>query len=83
MEEDTQALVTYRLEQARDALKAGQLAYEAGLCRDSVNRHYYAMFYAVLALLGAKGETPGKHTQAIGLFDLEFARGYLQNASKR
>jgi len=37
-----------------------------------INRSYYAMFYAVLALLQSIGRVAGKHTGAIGLFDAEF-----------
>ena len=40
----------------------------------SVNRAYYAMFYAVLALLQQKGKVPRKHAGAIALFDAEFVR---------
>jgi len=37
-----------------------------------INRSYYAMFYAVLALLQRTGKVPSKHTGVIGLFDSEF-----------
>ena len=36
------------------------------------NRSYYAMFYAVLALLQTTGQVPSKHSGAIALFDKEF-----------
>ncbi len=38
-----------------------------------VNRAYYAMFYAALALLQKIGKVPSKHTGVISLFDTEFA----------
>ena len=38
-----------------------------------MNRAYYAMFYATLALLQKIGKVPSKHTGVISLFDTEFA----------
>jgi uncharacterized protein len=37
-----------------------------------VNRAYYAMFYAALALLETVGKVPSKHAGVISLFDTEF-----------
>ena len=37
-----------------------------------VNRAYYAMFYAALALLQKIGKVPSRHTGVISLFDTEF-----------
>jgi uncharacterized protein (UPF0332 family) len=39
-----------------------------------MNRLYYAMFYAVLALLQAKEMGTSKHSGAIALFDREFVK---------
>jgi uncharacterized protein (UPF0332 family) len=38
-----------------------------------INRAYYAMFYAVLALLQKISKVPSKHTGTISIFDTEFA----------
>jgi len=51
MTENIQALVTYRLEQAEESLEAARTLLDKKLIRPSVKRAYYAMFYAVLALL--------------------------------
>lgn len=40
----------------------------------AANRAYYAMFYAVLALLQMMEKVPRKHSGAIPLFDAEFVR---------
>ena len=40
--------------------------------RASVNRSYYAMFYAVLSLLALQRKETSKHAGAISLFDREF-----------
>ena len=47
---------------------------EGGLYRDSINRFYYASFYAVLALLCLRGLGTSKHSGAISLFDREFVK---------
>jgi uncharacterized protein (UPF0332 family) len=74
MSEDLKALVGYRMEQARSALQAGETLLDARLWRDSVNRSYYAAFYAVLALLSLKGLGTSKHSGAIAMFDREFVK---------
>lgn len=42
--------------------------------RSVMNRLYYAMFYAVLALLQDKQAGTSKHSGAISLFDREFIK---------
>jgi len=74
MTEELKALINYRLEQADSALKASQALVEMDLWRDSVNRSYYAAFYAVLALLALKGMGTSKHSGAIAMFDREFVK---------
>jgi uncharacterized protein (UPF0332 family) len=49
MTDELRTLVRYRLEQADSALQAAEKLVESGLWRDSVNRAYYAAFYAVEA----------------------------------
>src|SRR4030042_6930016 len=66
-------LVTGRLQQARTALEDARFLIEGGRSPQSVvNRAYYAMFYAALALLQKIGKVPSKHTGVISLFDTEF-----------
>lgn len=71
--EEILALVKYRLEQAQTALEDGKFLLDGGRSPQSiVNRAYYAMFYAALALLQKIGKVPSKHTGVISLFDTEF-----------
>lgn len=72
--EDRKILVTYRLEQADEALRVADMMLVAGVFRTAVNRAYYAMFYGVLALLAARQEGASKHSGVIGLFDREFVK---------
>ncbi len=68
-------LIRYRLEQARDSLKEADVLMAAGMSLRSVmNRLYYAMFYAVLALLQDKQAGTSKYSGAISLFDREFIK---------
>jgi len=68
------ALVTYRLEQADESLEAARALLEQGLIRPTINRAYYAMFYAVLALLVLEKKETSKHGGAIALFDRDFVK---------
>ena len=72
--ENIQSLVTYRLEQAHESLDAAKVLLEKKLDRPALNRAYYAMFYAVLALLATRKQETSKHSGAISLFDKEFVK---------
>ena len=72
-----QALVRYRLEQATEAMTAADLNLASGLNRSAVNRAYYAMFYAVLALLAARQAETSRHSGAIAQFDQMFVKPAL------
>ena len=72
---DVKQLVRYRLEQAKEAIEDAHVLIDAQRSAISiVNRAYYAMFYAVLALLQTIGKVPHKHAGAIALFDSEFVK---------
>ena len=51
---NVKALIGYRLEQAEESLEAADILLQKELIRPSVNRAYYAMFYAVMALLAVE-----------------------------
>ncbi len=70
---DMKTLIKYRLEQAQIAIEDGTYLLNGNRSPQSiVNRSYYAMFYATLALLQETGKIPSKHTGVISLFDTEF-----------
>lgn len=84
MTKNIEALVKYRLEQADESLEAARVLLEKRLERQSVNRSYYAMFYAVLALLATRKQETSKHSGAIALFDKEFVKpGMFKKDSSR
>ncbi len=72
-EQEIFELVKYRLEQAQTALEDGRFLLKGRRSPQSiVNRAYYAMFYAAVALLQKIGKVPSKHAGVISLFDTEF-----------
>ncbi len=71
--DDIKILIRYRLEQAQVALDDAKYLLEGDRSPQSiVNRSYYAMFYAALALLQEISKAPSKHSGVISLFDKEF-----------
>lgn len=75
MTENRKVLIEYRLSQARDSVREADVLDQSGMSRRSVmNRLYYAMFYAVLALLQEKEMGTSKHSGAIALFDREYVK---------
>jgi uncharacterized protein len=71
--DEIKALVRYRLEQAKESLMDAKVLVEAERTpRSIINRCYYAMFYAALALLQSIEKMSSKHTGVLGLFDREF-----------
>jgi uncharacterized protein (UPF0332 family) len=75
--EKIQALVRYRLEQAAEAMASAELNLSNGLERSAVNRAYYAMFYAVLALLASRQSETSRHSGAIAQFDQLYVKPAL------
>jgi len=72
---EKKALAKYRIERAHESLKDAQtLASEGGSAAGIVNRAYYAMFYAALALLATLGKETSKHRGVIAFFDEYFVK---------
>jgi uncharacterized protein (UPF0332 family) len=73
---DREVLLQYRLREARETLQDAQKMVESDFAtRSIVNRAYYALFYAVLALFlrfDVQLKT-SKHTGIVAAFDREFA----------
>jgi len=68
-------LIGYRLQRARETLgDAHLLCDRKGSLWSVINRAYYAMFYAVLALLTSVGKGASKHSGVLTLFDEHFIK---------
>jgi uncharacterized protein (UPF0332 family) len=74
MTENIRALIKYRLEQADESLEAARTLLGKKMIRPSINRAYYAMFYAVLSLLAQGKKETSRHSGAIALFDRDFVK---------
>ena len=69
------ALINYRMKRAHATLRVAQTLFKQGEDPASVvNRAYYAMFYAALALLATIGQQTSKHSGVIALFDEHFIK---------
>lgn len=72
---DKQVLIQYRLDRAHEAFDDARLMLEEnGSPAGVVNRAYYAMFYATLAMLLTIDKGSSKHQGVIALFDEFFMK---------
>ena len=72
--EQLEDLLRYRMEQAHETLREAEILLSESALRGTISRAYYAMFYAVLALLATKQLGTSKHSGALALFDREFVK---------
>ncbi|MDO8684645.1 MAG: HEPN domain-containing protein [Armatimonadota bacterium] len=63
-----------RLESAQETLSEARLLLNSGFLKGTVNRIYYACFYAVNALLFSEGLSSSKHGGVISLFNRYFIK---------
>jgi uncharacterized protein (UPF0332 family) len=67
-------LIKYRLEKASTTLADARLYHASASATSTVNRIYYALFYAVNALLMTKSLFSSKHSGVRALFNAEFVK---------
>ncbi len=77
MTHEERTLIEYRLARARETLEEAALLFRADHLHAYVNRLYYACFYAVSALLLAKGLATSRHSHLRGLLHRQFVRSGL------
>jgi hypothetical protein len=74
-EENTKAeAVRYWWEKALESLETAQRELDAGDYAFAINRAYYALFYAVSALLLEEGRRFGKHSSVRAAFNREIIK---------
>ena len=66
--EQLEDLLRYRVEQAHETLQEAEILLDESALRGTINRAYYAMFYALLALLATKQLGTSKHSGDLALF---------------
>ena len=65
-------LCDYRLSQAEDSIRVAKMSYENDLLKDSINRSYYASFYAIKAVLVLEKVDFKRHKDVIGYFNKSY-----------
>jgi uncharacterized protein (UPF0332 family) len=78
VDEKRQELARYRLKQAAESLEEAEFLLSGKMSpRSIINRAYYAMFYAVLALLVNEPYATSKHTGVLAYFNKNFIKSGL------
>ena len=72
MDERQKNLSNYRIAEAEDSLKVAAHCLKEGLYKDSINRSYYAAFYAVKAILALSTVAFKRHKDVMGYFNKEY-----------
>ena len=72
--EEKQAYIQYRMARAYETLEEARILFDKNHFHGSVNRIYYAMFYAVSALALHNGFSTSSHSQLRGYFNREFVK---------
>ena len=72
--QNSQALISYRMERSHESLRAAEIMLENEMLTFSMNRIYYAMFYAVQAVLVLRGVSFSKHGQVKAYFNREMVK---------
>lgn len=88
MKENREALIQYRISRAYETWEDAQILAKQNRWNSTVNRLYYAAFYAVMALLLHSGRHPTTHKGTksnfhqyfinTDLFDISFGQMYSQ-----
>lgn len=72
MDDKKKDLCLYRLENARETLGVAKLCYDYGHYKDTVNRCYYAAFYAVKAVLALAEIDFKRHKDVVSYFNKNY-----------
>lgn len=65
-------LSRYRLSLAQETLDTAKMCYEHGKYRDANNRIYYAVFYAIRAVLALEGTDFKRHKDVLAYFNKNY-----------
>jgi uncharacterized protein (UPF0332 family) len=75
-EDKKKGLALYRIQQVEEALDEAEFLYRGKKSpRSVINRAYYAMFYAILALLIFEPYASSKHSGVLAYFNRRFITG--------
>ena len=65
-------LSDYRIQQAEESLLVAKTCLENGINKDSINRSYYSVFYAIKAVLALGTVDFKRHKDVIAYFNKEY-----------
>ena len=71
-EADRINLSKYRLESAESTYRIARLCFENNGYKDAVNRSYYAVFYALRAVLAVEGVDFKRHKDVVAYFNQKY-----------
>lgn len=71
------SLAKYRIEKARDCIKASKLLLDEGMYADSANRSYYAIFHSMNALCALRSVGYKKHSGVLSDFNMNYVKENL------
>ena len=69
MDDRKMDLCIYRMAQAKDSLQVAEWTFAKELYKDSINRSYYAAFYAIKAVLAMEEVDFRRHKDVMGYFN--------------
>jgi hypothetical protein len=72
--EEIQALMSYRMQRSEESLRAAEIMLRSQMFAFAMNRIYYAMFYAVQAVLALKGVSLNEARLVEAILDNQGAR---------
>lgn len=70
-------LAKYRIEKAKECIKASKLLLEENMYADSANRSYYAIFHSMNALCALRSVGYKKHSGVLSDFNLNYVKENL------
>lgn len=74
---ETRRIVEYRLQRARETIQEANSLLRDGHLNGAMNRIYYVLFYAAIALLATRDLGSSRHSGVIALFHDNFVRTRL------
>ena len=72
MDHRQEELSRYRIQEAKNSLKVAEHCLKEDLYKDSINRSYYAAFYAIKAVLALGTIDFKRHTDVVAYFNKEY-----------
>lgn len=72
--QEKQAIIAYRVKKAEETMNEAKIVMESGLWNLAVNRFYYSVFYAALALMQKEGISTTTHRGVWSMLNLHFVK---------